>query len=82
MKTFGSDSILQAFSEALGKYRLYLRALDQSIIHKNRKLYIATSTQGFYRLTGVEFIQEMIATESISIIVIDVNKKVVKQWID
>jgi hypothetical protein len=82
VKTFGSDSILQTFSEALGKYRLYLRALDQSVIHRKRKLYIATSTQGYYRLMSVEFIQEMIEAEAIALIIVDINKNKIKRWIE
>ena len=68
---------MQAFSEALGKYKLYIHALKQSEGHQDRKLFIATSIQGYYRLKDVEFIRDMLADESIALIVIDINKKII-----
>ncbi|MEN0046716.1 MAG: element excision factor XisH family protein [Bacteroidota bacterium] len=82
IKTFGIDSIMQAFSNALGKYRIYLRALSKSSTHKDRKLFIATSMQGYYRLMDIEFIRETILEENIALIVVDVSKKIIKEWIE
>lgn len=64
------------------KYKIYLKAIAKSLKNKDRKLYIAVSIQGYYRLMDVEFIKEVIEEENISFIVVDVNKEIIKKWTD
>lgn len=82
IKSFAHASITHSFSEALGKYRLYLRALHQSETDNDRRLYIATSMQGYYRLMDIEFIRDTIGEENLSFIIVDINKEIIKKWID
>lgn len=82
IKTFAHDSIVQATSDALGKFNLYQKALKQSEEYRGRKLYIATSIQGYYRLQNVEFIREAIKEDNVPFIIVDINKEIIKKWIE
>ena len=82
IKSFSHASIVQAIAEALGKYNLYQKAIKQSKKHQGRKLYIATSIQGYYRLQNIEFIREAIKEDNIPFIIVDINKEIIKTWIE
>lgn len=82
IKTFSHHSIIHAFSEALGKYKLYIKALKHSLEDNDRKLYIATSIQGYYRLMKIGFIRSAIEEENIAFIIVNTNKEVITKWIE
>lgn len=82
IKTFSHYSIMHAFTEAVGKYKIYLKAIAKSLKNKDRKLYIAVSRQGYYRLMDIAFIKEVIEEENIALIIVDIDKEIIVKWIE
>lgn len=82
IKSMSHDSIMTAFSEAIGKYRIYTKAINKSETERDRKLYLATSQQGYFRLSQIEFIEEVLEEDNISLIIVDINKNEIKKWIN
>lgn len=82
IKTLGRDSIISAFTEAVGKYIIYTNALKKSTTESDRKLYLAISQQGHFRLMRIGFIKEILLEENIALIIVNTDKKKIEKWID
>ncbi len=79
IKSFLSLSPMRDFETALGQYLIYLALL--SIDHPDYKLYLAISQktyEDFFQKIAIKFILERY---QVSLLIIDVNKEEIAEWI-
>lgn len=79
IKSFLSLSPMRDFETALGQYIIYLALL--SIDHPDYKLYLAISQktyEDFFQKIAIKFILERY---QVSLLIIDVNKEEIAEWI-
>ena len=79
IKSFLAPSTVYAFYDAFGKYMLYRDALKDEKI--NRELYLAISDIAFSRISKIGFLYKRLKQYDIKVIVVDVDQKIIKQWI-
>ncbi len=79
IKSFLRPSNISEFETALGQYRLYRRLLLK--LEPERPLFLAVSSVIFNRFFVKKAIQFVIKEENVSLIVVDVGKEEVTQWI-
>lgn len=79
IKTFGGNSRVRDFRDALGQYDVYRMILED--LEPDRKLYIATSDIAFHRLFGMRAIRRLTAKKPMPLIIVDIATEEVLQWI-
>ena len=79
IKTFGYSSILEPFYSALGKYLVYKKALED--ILSTRKLFLGISKTTYFRINQIPIFKNILTSFEIKIIIVDVNKEKILQWI-
>lgn len=79
IKTFGQQSIINAFHEAIGQFINYRIALR--LTNPERVLYLAVPDHAYKRFLSKPFGIELIEQEHLKIIVFDPLDKKIVQWI-
>ncbi len=80
IKSFIGRSFIQDLKVALGQYNLYLGLLE--VVAPERKLYLAVSHLVYRDLFGQQAIQLILRRFQIAIVVVDVSKEGVVEWIN
>lgn len=72
-------SILYDFYEALGQFKFYWFALRK--VEPDRKLFLAVSVDIYSEFFDDPFISELTESEHLKILVFDIEKEAITQWI-
>ncbi len=80
IKSFLGPSPFHDFKLALGQYELYRRLLQLSA--PDRKLFLAISDLVNVGIFGRESIQEIVEFLQLSLLVVDLSKEEIVQWIN
>lgn len=79
IKTFLGHSLITNFYHALGQFELYLLALENQ--EPDRKLFLAISTIIYRTFFQKAIIQQAIKRFKIKLIVYNIEKQTIDQWI-
>jgi hypothetical protein len=80
IKSFLGRSRIHDLEVTLGQYILYLRLLE--VVAPERKLYVAISDGTFTEFFQQKAVQLIVRTEQMPLIVVDLKKEEIVQWID
>ncbi|MEM8523075.1 MAG: element excision factor XisH family protein [Bacteroidota bacterium] len=80
IKSFSAISTIHAYYEALGQYIFYSDLLK--FRDSDRKLYLAIPEDAYEKLLENELIQMSLDWRSVRLIIIDLNKRKIVQWIN
>jgi len=81
VKSFIRKSFISAFHEAIGQYLDYQSALSDT--EPDRTVYLAIPEDAFStELFQGRFIQKRLVEENINLIVFDVSKNIITEWIN
>lgn len=80
IKSFIRRSAVQDIKDALGSYDMYRAFLAE--VEPDRKLYLAISEKAYYDTFRLEAVQFLVRRIGIPLIVVDVEKKEVVEWIE
>ncbi len=80
IKSFQLPSILASFYEALGKYMAYQKAFIKN--NSDRRFYMAISTETYDKLQHKPFLMEVFKDNDVKMLIVDVEKEEIVQWID
>lgn len=80
IKSFIRRSAVQDIKDALGSYDMYRAFLAE--VEPDRKLYLAISEKAYYDTFRLEAVQFLVRRFGIPLIVVDVEKKEVVEWIE
>jgi len=78
-KSFIKLSPIQDFKEALGQYMMYLPLLAQQA--PEYRLYIAIDTSAYQSAFQRQIVQFLVQLHQIPLIIVDLEKQEVSQWI-
>lgn len=79
VKSFVGQAAISVFHEALGQYKNYLFALEET--HSKRDVYIAIPYDSYTTFFSKAFIQKVIKRESVKLIVYDPSAEKIVLWI-
>jgi len=79
IKTFLAASAISEFHIAIGQFINYRIALEQE--EANRKLYLAVPLEIYKRFFKYPFIQTVIRRNQIPLIIYNIDKEAIEQWI-
>lgn len=79
IKSFLNVSLLYDFYQALGQFKFYWFALHK--VEPNRKLFLAVSADIYSEFFDDPFIREISEFENLHILVFDIEKETIIQWI-
>lgn len=82
VKTFGRKSMLPAFYEASGQYMTYRAGLQEMPEHQNRILFLAISEEIYGKMQAMPFLLDCAKKFSMKIIIINLEKSEITQWIN
>lgn len=80
IKTFLATSIISEFYIAIGQFIDYRIALEEE--EADRRLYLAVPLEIYKRLFKYPFIQTVIHRNQIPLIIYDIDKEAIAQWIN
>jgi hypothetical protein len=80
VKTFLAPSVISEFHMALGQFINYRMALEEE--DAERLLYLAVPLDAYKRFFKFSFIQNVISRNHILLLVYDVDKQEISQWIN
>ena len=80
VKTFGERSLIHALEEALGQYRIYRQYLAEAL--PDCKVYLAVSEQAYDLLEKRPTFRFLMRRKEFALIVVDIDKEEIKQWIE
>jgi hypothetical protein len=79
IKSFLSPSPVEDFKNALGQYEMYRDLLE--LTAPERKLFLAVSARVFVSLFQQRAIQVIVQRHRLSLIVVNIEKEIIEQWI-
>ena len=79
IKSFIGGSVLNGFHEALGQFLNYKAVLHER--NMDIELFLAVSTEGWKRLSSINFIQRRIQQYQLQFIIVDIEFNQIEQWI-
>lgn len=79
VKSFVGTSKLQDLKEALGQYDIYLYLLE--VTEPDRRLFVVVSEKAYKEFFSQETIQLIINRHGLPLIVVNVEKEEIVQWI-
>ncbi|MEQ8996716.1 MAG: XisH family protein [Coleofasciculus sp. B1-GNL1-01] len=80
IKTFLATSTISEFHIAIGQFINYRIALEEE--EADRRLYLAVPLEIYKRLFKYPFIQTVIQRNQIPLIIYDIDKEAIAQWIN
>lgn len=80
VKSFVSASKIQDLKETLGQYDIYRYLLEATA--PDRKLYVAVSTIAHNSFFNQDVIQLILNRHQLPLIVVDIEKEEIRQWIN
>ncbi|MEQ8957451.1 MAG: XisH family protein [Coleofasciculus sp. C2-GNP5-27] len=80
IKTFLATSTISEFHIAIGQFINYRIALEEE--EADRRLYLAVPLEIYKRLFKYPFIQTVIQRNQIPLIIYDIDKEAIVQWIN
>ncbi|MEQ8382984.1 MAG: XisH family protein [Coleofasciculus sp. A1-SPW-01] len=80
IKTFLATSTISEFHIAIGQFINYRIALEEE--EADRRLYLAVPLEIYKRLFKYPFIQTVIHRNQIPLIIYDIDKEAIAQWIN
>jgi hypothetical protein len=80
VKNFLSASVFRDFETALGQYILYINFI--ALTEAEYQLYLAVSEQAYENFFKRDSIQEVIKLNQILLIVFDIKKEEILQWLN
>ena len=80
IKTFLATSTISEFHIAVGQFINYRIALEEE--EADRRLYLAVPLEIYKRLFKYPFIQTVIQRNQIPLIIYDIDKEAIAQWIN
>ncbi|MBD1908136.1 XisH family protein [Funiculus sociatus GB2-A5] len=80
VKSFLSPSLIRDFETALGQYILYKNFL--TLTQQEYQLYLAVSERAYENLFKRDSIQEVVKLNQILLIIFDIDKEEILQWLN
>lgn len=79
IKSFVKRSFINEFHGALGQYLNYRGALLDNGI--NRDMILAVSSEIYYKMEKIGFVQNRLREFKITLLVVDIQKQLIEKWI-
>ena len=79
VKSFLTPSLIHELQQALGQYRMYLFFLHRH--EPDRILYLAIDTDTYKALFRISDVRELLENDQVQLLVADIEKETVEQWI-
>jgi hypothetical protein len=80
IKSFISDSDINAFHTALGQYLNYSKGLSKQ--EPDRTLYLAVPLETYIDFFQLSFVQETIELYKIKLVIYEANTEEIREWIN
>ncbi|MEI6410456.1 MAG: XisH family protein [Bacteroidota bacterium] len=79
IKSFTTIAVMASFYEAIGQYDVYVTALSE--LDPGRKVVLAVPQNAYDDFFSTEFVQTIISTKGISLLVYDPQQVTITLWI-
>ncbi len=80
VKTFAGASLMNELENAVGQYNVHLTFLE--ILEPERRLFLAITDTIFYNFFQEKAVQLIINRFEVSLLIVDIEKEEVVQWIN